>query len=122
MSLKRIAGTAYIKVDGVQLALRGTLTVMPASVTLEGIAGLDGVHGYKESPRIPSIEIQVTKTPELKLAALSGWKGKTVTAECGDGTIYVLSDAFVSGDVSLDGAEGTVDVKFEGASCREMAS
>jgi len=122
MSLKRIAGTACIKVDGVQLALRGTLTVMPASVTREGIAGLDGVHGYKESPRIPSIEINVTKTADLKLAALAGWKGKTVTAECGDGTIYVLSDAFVSGDVSLDGAEGTVGVKFEGASCREMAS
>jgi hypothetical protein len=120
MALKRIGGTAFLKVDGVQVSLRGTLTIMPSNVTREGIAGMDGVHGFKETPRVPSIEIQISKTPEIKLTTLAGWTGKTVTADCADGTTFVLNDAFVSGDVSLDGNEGAVTVKFEGASCREI--
>lgn len=122
MAFKRVAGTCYIKVDGVQLALRGQLTIMPSSITREGIAGLDGVHGFKETPRVPSIEVQVTKTADLKLKAVTGWTGKTVTAECADGTVYALNDAFQSGDLSLDAAEGQTSIKFEGASCQEISA
>lgn len=120
MAFKRIAGTAYLKVDGVQLALRGELGISPAAIERQGIAGLDGVHGYSEKPRTPSIEVSITKTPDLSLTKLAGWTGKTVTAECADGTVYVLNDAFTSGEVALDGAEGSAKVKFEGASCREI--
>lgn len=122
MAFKRVAGTCYLKVDGVQIALRGGLTIMPSSFTREGIAGLDGPHGFKETPRIPSIEIQATKTSDLKLKDVAGWTGKTVTAECADGTTYVLNDAYQSGDLSLDAAEGQVALRFEGASCREVTS
>ncbi|MBW6399983.1 phage tail tube protein [Roseomonas sp. HJA6] len=120
MALKRIAGTAYIKVDSVQLALKGSIEVDPADVMREPVTGLDGVHGYKETPKAPSITVTVSKTPDLKLKQVLGWKGRTVTAELGDGTTYVLSDAFQSGELKLDGAEGQVPITFTGASCREM--
>ncbi len=121
MALKRIAGTAYIKVDGVQLALKGSIEVDPADVVREAVTGLDGVHGFKETPKAPAISVTVSKTPDLKLKSVIGWTGKTVTAELADGTTYVLSDAFQSGELKLNGAEAEVPVTFTGASCREMS-
>lgn len=121
MALKRIAGTCYLKRDGVQYALRGQLTISPLSVTREGIAGLDRVHGYRESPRVPYIEASVTKTRELSLKALEGVTGSTVTAECADGTVYVLSQAWQAGDLDLNAGEGEVTIRFEGMDCKEMA-
>jgi len=120
MAMRRVAGTAYLKVDGVQLALKGGIEVDPTSVTREPVTGLDGVHGWKETPKAPSIVVTVTKTPEIRLAAIAGWTGKTVTAEIADGTTYVLSDAFQSGELKLNGTEGEVPITFVGASCREI--
>lgn len=122
MAFKRVAGTCFLKRDGVQYALRGQLTINPASVLREGLAGLDGVHGYKESPRVPFIEATLTKGPELSLREVEGVTNATITAECADGTVYVLSEAWQAGELALDAAEGQVTVRFEGASCREITA
>ncbi len=122
MAMKRVAGTCYLKQNGVQYALKGSLTINFTATMREGIAGLDGIHGYKESPRVPSIEAQLTKGPELALKDLAGVTSATITAECADGTTYVLTEAWQAGELALDGAEGQVNVKFEGMSCREIAA
>ncbi len=121
MAMKRIAGVTYLKVDGVQLALKGSVEVDPTDVVREVVTGLDGVHGFKETPKAPTITVTVSKTPDLKLKAVAGWTGKTVTSELADGTTYVLSDAFQSGELKLNGAEAEVPITFTGASCREMS-
>ena len=51
---QRIAGVAYVKVDGTQYPLRGNFTVSPSNVERQMLAGQDGVHGYSEIPRVPS--------------------------------------------------------------------
>lgn len=122
MALERVAGTAFIKVDGEQLALRGTATINPLSSTRSGVVGMDGVHGYKEEPAIPSIELEVGDRRDLDLTKVGAWTGKTVTFEAATGRTYVLADAFQSGDLSLNGADGSVTLKFEGASMRSFAS
>lgn len=120
MAAKRIAGTAYLKRDGLQYALRGTLTISPLRVTRSGVAGLDGVHGFKEEARVPYIEAEVTKDETLSLKALEGVTDSTVTAECGDGTVYVLASAWQAGDLDFNAAEGSVSIRFEGMSCAEV--
>lgn len=121
MAMRKIAGTCYLKRDGVQYALRGQLTINPLSIMREGIAGLDGVHGFKETPRVPFIEAQVTKTPDLRLKGLEGVREATITAECADGSVYVLTEAWHAGEAALDAAEGQVTLRFEGVSCREVS-
>jgi hypothetical protein len=120
MAMERVAGTAFIKVDSEQLALRGTATINPQSVTRTGIAGMDGPHGYKEEPRLPSIELEIGDHRDLDLTKVQSWTGKTVTFEASTGRTYVLADAFQSGDLSLNGAEGAVTIRFEGHSMRSF--
>ena len=120
MAANRIAGTAFVKRDGVQYALKGALTIQPLDTSREGVAGTDGIHGFKEVAVVPYIEVEVTKTPELSLKALQGVTDSTVTAECADGTVYALRNAWFSGLAELDGVEGQVTLRFEGLSCMEI--
>lgn len=121
MAATRIAGTAFIKLDGGQLSLVGTLSIQPMSRTREGVVGMDGIHGYKESTIIPYIEAEVTKNPELSLKDIERVADSTVTAECADGTVYVLRNAWFAGEATLDAAEGKVTLRFEGLECLETA-
>ena len=62
---QRIAGTAFLKVDGNMLPLRGNFTVSPSAVERTFLAGQDYVHGYQELPRVPWIEGDVSSTPDV---------------------------------------------------------
>lgn len=116
---KKVAGVCYLKVDGTQYALRGSLTVSPDSIEREGVAGQDGVHGYKETPRVPSISADITDTDGLSLEALLAITDATVTAELSTGKVYVLRNAWTKGGHELDTTEGQVSVTFEGMKCEE---
>ncbi|MGX9966068.1 phage tail tube protein [Roseomonas sp. F4] len=120
MALLRKAGTAYVKVDGIQLALQGGLTINFGTVVREPMMGMDGPHGFKETPMMPSIEASFTKGPEISLATLSSITDSTVTAECTDGTVFVLSEAFQSGELAFNAAEGTYSATFHGRNMTEI--
>lgn len=114
-SINKIAGTAYFKVDGTQYSLRGSVTANLKAFDREGIAGLDGVHGYKETPMVPFIEVEVSYTPELDLNALAKLDDVTVQLECANGKAGLLRNAWANtGDVNPE--EGSFTVKFEGKS------
>lgn len=115
-----IAGVCYLKVDGNQYALRGGLKVSPDDIQREGLAGLDGVHGYKEKPRVPSITATITDTGGLSLEALRSVTDATITAELANGKTYVLRNAWAKAGHELDADEGQVSVTFEGMKCEEM--
>lgn len=116
----RTSGTAYLKLDGGQLALKGSLTIQPSDVERAGVKGLDGIHGYKEGAAIPSIEVQLTDMPDVSLTSLKNVKNSTVTAEVANGKVFVLANAWSCPPFDLDGAEGHFTIKFEGLSCNEF--
>jgi hypothetical protein len=121
MSLRKVAGTAYFKLDGVQYALQGSMTINFSEVQREAMVGADGVHGFKETPQAPSIAVTLTRTPECSLETLRRVTDSTITAECSDGRTYVLTEAFQSGELSYAVIEGTLPVTFHGRTCREIA-
>jgi hypothetical protein len=118
---QRIAGVAYVKADGVQYALGGTLTVSTDLVEREGIAGLSGPAGYKESWRIPYIEGEFLLKDDLSIADLTAITEATVQAELANGHVYVLRRAWCKGAHELNAADGTVTVRFEGLGGEELA-
>lgn len=120
MALKRVAGTCFFKVDGVQYSLQAGLTINPLTATREAMTGLDGVHGFKSTPRAPSIAATLTKDEAARLTVLGRIENSTITAECADGTVFVLSEAFQSGDLSFNAGDGTFTVTFEGRTCTEI--
>jgi len=117
----RIAGIAFLKVDGSQYPLKGNFTVSPSSVERTGIAGQDYVHGYSELPRVPYIEGDVSLVPELSMENVENIVDATVTAELANGKNYVLRNAWCKSAFELQSHDGQVRIRFEGLSCDEVA-
>ncbi len=117
---QRIAGTAYVKADGVQYTLAGRLTVSPSNTEREGLAGLSGPAGYKETPRIPFVEGDVHTTADLKIADLEQITDATIKVELANGKIYLLREAWCTSALEIDASEGTVGVRFEGMEGKEL--
>ena len=117
---QRIAGVAFLKVDGQQFILEGTLTVSPGSVSREGLVGLSGVAGYKEMPRIPFIEGSFFTTPDLSIKSVENITNATVTAELANGKTYVLRNAWSQEALEINAADGTFTQRFEGMECIEQ--
>ena len=119
---QRVAGIAFLTVDGNQYALRGNFTVSPSPVERTMIAGQDGVHGYQELPRVPYIEGDITTVPGLSLEALITQTDSTVVAQLANYTTYTLTGATVKGGFEANTRDGQVRVRWEGLTCQEIQS
>jgi uncharacterized protein YlzI (FlbEa/FlbD family) len=120
MGKKRLAGTAYFKIDGNQYSLGGSLTVSIDGTEREGKAGLSGVAGFSEKPRVPFIEGEFFLTETLSLPEIEAITDTTVTAELANGKTYLLREAWSAGAREANAAEGTVEIRFEGMSGDEL--
>ena len=117
---RRIGGTAFLRVDGVTYPLRGNLTVSPTMVERTMVAGLDYVHGFLETPRVPFIEGDVTLVPELSTDDVAAVDNSTVQVELNNGHTYVLKEAMCKSAFDINGHDGFIRVRFEGTDCIEM--
>lgn len=118
---QRIAGTAWLKVNGGIYPCRGNLTVSPSSVERAMIAGQDYIHGYSELPRVPSISGDVSLDPALSMDDVEATVDATVTAELANGKTYVLREAACVSALDLNTREGSVRITWQGVSCDEMS-
>ena len=89
--MARVAGIAYLKVDGTQYDLAGNFTVSPSMIQRQMLAGQDGVHGYEEMPRVPFIEGDIRLAANLTVAQLDAMTDVTVTAELANGLTVILA-------------------------------
>jgi hypothetical protein len=116
----RVAGIAYVKVDGRQYPLRGGFTIKPSALVREGIAGQDGPHGFSENPSIPEIRGDITLTADVSMDTLRTMTDVTVTAELANGKAYVLRSAWTTAAFELNAKDGQVGVVWQGLSCDEI--
>ena len=117
--MARIAGIAYVKVNGKQYPLRGNLTVSPSPTERAGIAGQDGVHGFSENPRVPYIEMDVSLTSDLSIEELQAITDATVQAELANGKVYVGRNCWCKSALELNTHEGMTRVRFESYDIQE---
>lgn len=117
---QRIAGVAFLKVDGNIYPLRGNLTVSPSVVERAMLAGQDYIHGYSELPRVPAISGDVSLDPALSMDDVERVVDATVTAELANGKVYVLREAACTSALDLNARDGMVRVAFQGVSCDEI--
>jgi hypothetical protein len=117
---QRIAGIAFLSVNGNPLALRGNFTVSPTRLERAGIAGQDFVHGFSELPRVPFIQGDVSLMPDMSVEDLDDIDNGTVVAQLANGKNYVLSEAWRAATSELNTREGLTPVRFEGVACEEF--
>ncbi|MFG1461728.1 phage tail tube protein [Xanthobacter sp. DSM 24535] len=116
---KRVAGVSYLKVGSTQYPVQELeYDVTPS--TREGVVGLDGVHGFKETPKVPYISGQITTAPTVSIETLHATTDATVMAECPDGRVIVIRNAWYAAEATAAPAEGRVAFRFEGLSGDEL--
>jgi Phage tail tube protein len=113
-------GTATVDIDGARLLLRGDLEIAPALIERKSVTGMDGVHGFSEAYRAPSIKMTCSDTDQTAIAALQSSFNVTVRTEQLNGKVYVLRNAVCTGIVSLNTQEGSYAITFEGMGIEEL--
>lgn len=118
--MSRIAGVAYVRVNGKQYALRGNLVVSPSPSERAGIAGQDGVHGFSENPRVPYIEGDFSMVKELSVEEVDAIDDATVQAELANGKTYVGRNCWCKSALELNTHEGMFRARFESYEINEI--
>lgn len=113
--MSRIGGTCYIKVDGLQLSLTGGIEVPMNTKLREDVMGLDGSVDFKETHRAPYTKGTFKVPKAFPIDKLVDSESMTITSELANGQVYVLSEAWLSGEANHNAEEGTVDLEFHGS-------
>lgn len=107
---QKIAGTAYVKVDGAQLTISGGAEAPLMDKKRETV--MPGF--YKEEDLPPYLKMTALHTLDFPRKALTEGKDMTITCEFNNGTVYVLSGAYLVDEPSSKGDDGTIELQFDG--------
>jgi hypothetical protein len=119
---QRIAGTAFVTVNGEQIALRGNLTVSPSAVERTMLAGQDGVHGYQELPRVPYVEGDFSTMPGLLVEDIDNQVNETVVVLAANGTIFSFTEAVCKAATEPNLRDGQMRIRWECVTCEEITT
>lgn len=121
MAASRIAGVINLAVNGTSYMLAGDFTYDIGGYKREMMSGPDGVHGYKETVKIPFIEGDLRDTSAVDLATLTNLTDATVVLTLANGKIISLYNAVFTGDGVGATGEATIKARFEGLSATEIS-
>ncbi|WP_204377404.1 phage tail tube protein [Aquitalea magnusonii] len=100
-----LAGTATLTVDGTAYMLEGELKYNVSKVTRETMKGMDGVHGYKETPNAGYISGRFRDTGSLTVAQFNAMTNVTVTAKLANGKTIIGRNMWTVETQEVDSAE-----------------
>lgn len=101
-----------------QLQVRGKWKITPSGTKKEGIAGQDGVHGYKEMPTIGMMEGDVTNGRDFDISIIDSADDITATALLNNGHIYVGKGGWRADVTTIDTEDGSIPLKLEFMECK----
>ncbi len=111
---KRMAGIAYIKVDGVQFEVKGNIEAPVTQFKREPVMGLAGQIGFKETAREQYVKFDAGFTSDFPINQINTVTNATITVEYANGMVYTLTNAYETGDTGANGEEGSVGLYFSG--------
>lgn len=114
--MTRIAGTTFFKLDSEQLSLTGGIEVPLNTKIRDDVIGLDGSVDYKETFKAPYIKGTFKVPKGFPIDKITTSENMTATAELANGLVYVLRQAWLSGEAAFNAEEGTADLEFHGQS------
>ncbi|AKZ72813.1 MULTISPECIES: phage tail tube protein [Enterobacteriaceae] len=112
--MPRIAGTCFIKVDGLQLSPTGGIEVPMNLKVRDDIVDLSGGVDFKETHRAPYTKFTGKVPKDFPVDKITESTEMTITSELANGQVYVLSQAWLHGEANHNPEEGTVDLEFHG--------
>ena len=118
--MSRIAGVAFLKVDGVQRKVIGNFNYNLGVPKKTMLTGHDGVHGHSEMPQVPYIEGEIRDESDLSVEELRKIEDATITLELANGKTVVLRNAIEASDGTVGTENANVQVRWEGLEAEEI--
>jgi len=115
----RLAGIAYLTVDGSNYTLAGDFAYSVSKVQRETLTGQDRVHGYSEKPKAGSMSGSIRDAGGLSVASFNAMTNVTVTVELANGKTIIGRNMWTVESQEVKTAEATFEVKWEGFSVEE---
>lgn len=113
-----LAGTAYLTIDGTSYLLV-KFGYSPATVKRETIAGMDRVHGFKQTPTPGVMKATIRDAGNMSVAAFNALTSSTVVAELINGKTIIGRGCWTVDSQEVDSEEATFDVEFNSLSVTE---
>jgi hypothetical protein len=120
MSSNLIAGTAQVTVDGVTYQLEGAAKYMPSTVKREALLGMDGFHGWKETPVAGSISLSIRDGSSFAVGAFNTVRNATVVLVLANGKIVTGRNMGAVDTQEVEAEDGKFELKFEGPQVSEQ--
>ena len=116
---RRLAGVAYLTIDGTSYPLVGEAKYSPSTFKRETKAGQDGIHGYSESPNAPYIEATIRDAHGVTVADFNAMTNSTVVLELANGKVVVGRNMWAVETQEVDTTEASFKVRFESPDVQE---
>lgn len=116
----RLAGIAYLSVDGVSYMLSGELSYGVSTIERKTLIGQDGVQGYSETPKAGFIAGTLRDAGNLTVADFNAMTGNTVTVELANGKMVSGGNMWTVEAQEVKSMEGTFEVRWEGLLVQEI--
>lgn len=110
----RLAGTAYLAISGRAVALVGDFEWDAGTAVRETLTGMDGVHGFKEKPKVNKISGTIRDAGNVSVSAFNNLIDVTVTCELANGKRVTGRNMWQVGELPTKAEDGTFELKFEG--------
>ena len=107
---KKVAGTVYAKVDGGQVTVTGGVECPLSEVKRETVT----TGFYKEEDLPPFVKLTCVDDPDLPIKQIMTATNSTISVEFGYGRVFVVSGAYVVGEPSSKGDDGTIELEWNG--------
>lgn len=114
-----IAGTAYLNVGGVNIALVGECSYKPSGKSREELMGQDGYHGTKSKPAVGFIKFKGRNLGSISLNEVAGWDDVQASLELANGKIVTGNGMFAVEAPTAETEDGTYDIELRGPSVVE---
>lgn len=115
----RLAGTAYVTVNGVTVMVEGSFKYQPAKVNRTSLVGMDGVHGYKEKPVASYISMRLRDSGGTKVAGFNEQTNVNVIAELANGKTIIGRSLWTVNVQEVESEDAVFDVRWEGRDVTE---
>ncbi|MCW2521754.1 MAG: phage tail protein [Frankiales bacterium] len=116
-SPNRLAGVAFVTVNGTSYRIVGEGTYRVSQEERETLKGQDGIHGYKAMPGAGKISWKGRDGNDVSIGALADADDATVVLELANGKTVIGRNMWRAGDspIEVNTETGEFDVAFEGA-------
>ncbi|MFH5924551.1 phage tail tube protein [Roseomonas xinghualingensis] len=111
---RRIAGSAWLTIDGLGFAVTGEPGYRLSTVTRETMVSMSGVDGYREAPVAPYIKAQLRDMPGISIADFEGMTNVTVELQLNNGKTITGVGMWCTSAVEVGSGDAAFSVQFEG--------